>query len=292
MMVMRNMFRTFETIKDKVWTRINNWKNTFLSQARKEVLLKSVVQAIPTYAMNMFWLTHRTCKDIASLIAKFWLSHMQKDTIIDWKKWDFLGETKSHGGLGFRDLEAYNKTLLTKQIWRLVENPISLAGNILKSKYFSHSSILSAKQGYNPSQLWRSFRDAIPLVKASMLWRVGNGRKIHIWNDIWLPTHTTFRVQSPIKILKGNDLVENLIDHDTKTQDKHLVNRIFNDAEAQTICNIPLSAFGATYRVTWWPARNETFLVKSAYVLEKENGRKDLGESSKPKSKEMFWTAI
>lgn len=48
---------------------VNNWKNTFLSQARKEVLLKSVVQAISTYAMSMFLIPQKTCKDIASLMS-------------------------------------------------------------------------------------------------------------------------------------------------------------------------------------------------------------------------------
>lgn len=34
---------TFEYIKDKVWSRIAKWKNTFLYQAGKEVILKSIV---------------------------------------------------------------------------------------------------------------------------------------------------------------------------------------------------------------------------------------------------------
>lgn len=72
MLMGRNRYRTFKAIKDKVWTRTNNWKNTFLSQAGKEVLLKSVVQAIPTYAMSLFKLTRKTYRDITSLTAKFW----------------------------------------------------------------------------------------------------------------------------------------------------------------------------------------------------------------------------
>lgn len=35
MVVGRNRYRTFEAIKDKVWTHINNWKNIFLIQASK-----------------------------------------------------------------------------------------------------------------------------------------------------------------------------------------------------------------------------------------------------------------
>lgn len=85
-----------------------------------------------------------------------------------------FGGKKSHGGLSFRDLEAFNKELLAKQIWRLVENPNSLVDIALKSKYFLHSSILNAKMGHITSQIWQSFSEALPLVKAGMLWRVGD----------------------------------------------------------------------------------------------------------------------
>lgn len=71
MVVGRNRYRTFEIIKDKVWSHINNWKNIFLSQADKDILLNSMVQAILTYAMSMFKLPHCTFKEITSQMAKF-----------------------------------------------------------------------------------------------------------------------------------------------------------------------------------------------------------------------------
>lgn len=46
----------FKSIKDKVWKKLNDWKLNFLSQARKEILLKIVVQAIPTYSISAFQL--------------------------------------------------------------------------------------------------------------------------------------------------------------------------------------------------------------------------------------------
>ena len=38
----------FNYIKDRVWNKINGWAGKFFSRADKEVLLKSVVRAIPT----------------------------------------------------------------------------------------------------------------------------------------------------------------------------------------------------------------------------------------------------
>jgi hypothetical protein len=37
-----------------------------------------------------------------------------------------MGLNKDSGGLGFQDLENFNEALLTKQGWRLVQNPTSL----------------------------------------------------------------------------------------------------------------------------------------------------------------------
>lgn len=145
------------------------------------------------------------------------MESQNKDFGIHWKQWAILGEAKSIGGLDFRDLKAFNKTLLAKQILRLIENPDLLEGQFLKSKYFSSSGILNGKLGHNHFLLWLSFKDSIPLIKASLFWKIGDKRKVHVLSDNWLPVPTTYRVHSLIKILDSNALVASLIDHDTKS---------------------------------------------------------------------------
>lgn len=50
---------------------MNGWKEKFLSQARKVVLLKAVVQAILTYTMNVFKLPKTLCREINIMMSKF-----------------------------------------------------------------------------------------------------------------------------------------------------------------------------------------------------------------------------
>lgn len=64
-------YETFEAIKDKVWVRLDNWKKNCLSLASKEIILKSIVQAIPTYAMSLFQLSKKLCDIIKSTMEKF-----------------------------------------------------------------------------------------------------------------------------------------------------------------------------------------------------------------------------
>ena len=42
----------FEYIRQKIKNRIDSWYNKYLSQAGKEVMLKEVITALPTYAMS------------------------------------------------------------------------------------------------------------------------------------------------------------------------------------------------------------------------------------------------
>ena len=58
-------------IKERVWHKLQGWKERLLSQTGKEVLLKAMVQAIPTFAMSCFKLPTGLIQDIEKLIRKF-----------------------------------------------------------------------------------------------------------------------------------------------------------------------------------------------------------------------------
>ena len=47
---------------------MQGWKEKLLSQARKEVMIKAVVQLIPTYSMSVFHLPFGLLKDIEAMI--------------------------------------------------------------------------------------------------------------------------------------------------------------------------------------------------------------------------------
>ena len=48
----RNKKASLNFIKERMWNKLQGWKEKLLSQAGREVLLKAVVQAIPTFAMS------------------------------------------------------------------------------------------------------------------------------------------------------------------------------------------------------------------------------------------------
>lgn len=97
-----------------------------------EVLLKAVIQAIPTYTMSIFQLPKSLCRRINSLMTKFWWGHKDNYSRVAWLSWNKISRSKDEGGLGFREIEVFNQALLAKQGWGLVKNPNSLVRRIFQ----------------------------------------------------------------------------------------------------------------------------------------------------------------
>jgi hypothetical protein len=182
-LVGRSKKRTFANICGRVKARLDGWKEKFLSQAGKEVLIKAVVQALPTYCMSVFRLPQSLCKSLNSLISHFWWGHKTNQGRVHWMSWERMGAPKNRGGMGFRDLEVFNLALLAKQGWRILTNPSSLVARVMKEKYHPRAEFLEATVGRRPSFVWSSIIKAKHLLQNAMGWRVGNGANIKIWGE-------------------------------------------------------------------------------------------------------------
>lgn len=71
-----------------------------------------------------------------------------------WIAWDKLATPKFVGGLGFKDIESANNSLLGKLGWRIHENPDSLLAQVLKGKYFSDCFFMESGPKKGSSHGW------------------------------------------------------------------------------------------------------------------------------------------
>uniref|UniRef100_A0A453N7T7 Uncharacterized protein n=1 Tax=Aegilops tauschii subsp. strangulata TaxID=200361 RepID=A0A453N7T7_AEGTS len=153
----------FQLLINRIVKKTSGWKEKLLSAGGKDILLKSVVQAIPTYAMPFF--------KIPKTIVKESLMRCRISG----------GETRSTtGGMGFRDIHCFNLAMLAKQAWYLLESPDSLCATILRAKYYPHGDLLNTKLKKNSSFTWQSIMAGVNSLKHGYIWRVGNGKNISI----------------------------------------------------------------------------------------------------------------
>ena len=174
---------------------------------------------------------------------------------------------KAQGGMSFRNLQAFNKAMLAKQLWRILQNPNSLVARVLKAKYFPTGDILNANLGSSPSYSWRSIHNSLGVVRKGTQWRVGNGKLIHIWEDKWLPTPSTYNVISPPNDMPQFSMVFSLIDPVTNWWRVDMVRVTFLPFEADLILRIPLSHNLLEDKIIWIGNNRGDFTAKSAYHI-------------------------
>ena len=252
---------------ERIKQRLKGWMEKHLSLGGKEILLKAVAQAIPVFAMSVFNLPKGVCKEITDVIAQFWWGDDEGDKKMHWYTWWKLCYPKSEGGMGFRDLHSFNLAMLAKQIWRLVTNPDSLCAQILKAKYYPNGSILQAGPKNGSSFTWQSIVAAIPTCKRGIIWRVGSGDNINIWNDPWVPSSIDKRVITP-RGLSVLTKVSELICPITGMWDEQMLIDNFNPVDVDRIMRIPLNTQSFDDFIAWHLDTRGIFSVKSAYHAE------------------------
>lgn len=104
------------------------------------------------------------------------------------------------------------------------------------------------------------------MVQNGSRWRVGNGRLIHIWEDKWLHTPTTYKVISPPRPFDDFPMVSALIDEDTKRWKVETLKSLFLPFKVETILNIPLSHNLLEDKIIWVGNKKGVFFYKKCVL--------------------------
>nr|XP_051229849.1 uncharacterized protein LOC127347725 [Lolium perenne] len=151
----RSKMGAFKYIKDRIWSRIQGWLERLLSAGGKDVMIKSVVQAIPIFSMACFKLPKGLCQCINTMIRKFWWGCREGERKPSWVSWKDMCKPKHMGGLGFRDIRTVQSSSFGKARMAHSTKP-----RIVE---------LTGTQGKG-------------LVK-----RIGDGEATNPWTEQWLP---------------------------------------------------------------------------------------------------------
>ena len=83
----RSKKQIFAEIKEKVGKKLVGWKGKLLSMGGKEILIKAVAQAIPSYTMSCFPLPMSLCEYFKRDLRSFWWGQKQQESKIAWVGW-------------------------------------------------------------------------------------------------------------------------------------------------------------------------------------------------------------
>ncbi|XP_019155928.1 PREDICTED: uncharacterized protein LOC109152735 [Ipomoea nil] len=269
----RNRKVVFSYIEQKLKQRFGSWNKRLLSMAGKEVLLKSVAQAMPTYTMSIYLLPMTLCVSLERLMNRYWWGKSNVVDGIHWLAWDKMCVPKKYGGMGFKRLHEFNLALLGKHGWRLLTSPDSLVARIFKARYFPNTAFYEATLGGNPSYVWRSIMASQDLVRSGCRRRVGNGRMTKVWDHPWLPDpHDPF-VHSDQPTQLPDLMVADLIDHDQGIWKQDLILQLFIPRDANLILQTPVCV---DFKDDWYWSGD----IRGIYTV--KNGYKQLGEINGP----------
>ncbi|CAJ2647159.1 unnamed protein product [Trifolium pratense] len=264
----RSKKATFNFIKDRVWKKINSWSSKCLSKAGREVLIKSVLQAIPNYFMSIFLLPSSLCDEIEKLMNSFWWGHSgTQNKGINWLSWDKLSMHKDDGGMGFKDLSAFNLAMIGKQSWRILTSPNILIAKLYKAKYFPNCNFLDSSLGHNPSFVWRSICNSKFLIRAGCRWRIGDGNNIPLWNENWLADALPLEPINHNNLMYSGFTVSDLMENDSKDWNVRRISSMFDQTSVARILATPLYPSVSDDRRLWRGESKGEYSVRSAYRI-------------------------
>jgi ribonuclease HI len=285
----RSTSEAFEFMPNRVRGLIGTWSGREASSAGREVLLKSVAQAVPTYSMSCFLLSKITCKKIKTPISNYWWGGSADSKKIHWQSWERLTYPKALGGMGFRDLRNFNKAMLGKQGWRLMTNPESLCARVLKGRYYHDGQFLTSTRKKHSSHTWRAILAGREVLSQGLIKRVGDGNSIDIWNDRWIPHHFGGKPLTP-RDGQPAVLVADLISPSGHWREDFIWQH-FIPVDANAILSIPVRP---QYEDIWaWePEKYGVYSVRSAYRLLDAARIRDAEDDAAGGSEDVAWKKI
>ena len=125
----------WEPIINKFEARLNKWRQRSISMAGRITLINVVLTALPLFYMSFFRTPSAVINKLISIQRRFLWGDNQEGRKIAWVAWSQVCAAKERGGLGVKDITAFNKALLIKWKWMMFHYPDQLWNRILTSKY-------------------------------------------------------------------------------------------------------------------------------------------------------------
>ena len=159
-----------------------------LSLAGRAILVRSVLRALPIYAMSVLLLPAGTIQEIEKRRrALFWSGQETTSGSNCEVAWDLVCAPFANGGLGFLSLPHMNFCLLLKHISKLHDEQVSGETRYMISKYGWSTTNDVGMSDNQHTPIWKDIMKGLTLFGDSTRVSIGNGVTTPFWLDLWLP---------------------------------------------------------------------------------------------------------
>ncbi|XP_026419676.1 uncharacterized protein LOC113315626 [Papaver somniferum] len=227
LLIGRNKIKAFTSLIQSFGYRLKTWKGKTMNHSARTVMVKHVLNTLPTYQMGCFRIPKTMIDQMDTIQTHFWWGHSSNRACND-------------------------------------EN--SLCMQIVRAKYGKNGSLLHLdKLKDDSSWLWRSIYAGIEIVQQYSMWIVQLGTKINIWLHNWIIGFNSPPVPIVgLSSLLSYTLVCDLFLPGTRIWNEPLISSIFNQDTSTAILNMLIPSTGEDYLI-WKPDRKGKFTVNSAY---------------------------
>jgi len=147
----------------KIANKISAWTASSLSYAGRAELIKTVLQGTECFWLSILHVPNAVIEKVYRMGRHFlWNS---KSALVAWKE---VCLPKKEGGLGFKNLYAWNSALLSKEIWNIHSKKDSLWVKWVNHEYFSVHSLWDRQEKKDDSPLLKKLQRIRDLLKVKM----------------------------------------------------------------------------------------------------------------------------
>ncbi|XP_026383991.1 uncharacterized protein LOC113279510 [Papaver somniferum] len=263
---------TFEPLVSKFGNKLSSYRSFYVNSAGRIVLSKNVLAAIPNYSMGISKLLKGVTNQISRIQRAFWWGHETSTRKCHFISWDKVEKAKENGGLGLRNMQQVNISLVSNLVWRFLTCIYASWVQLYKSKYLQSLSFWDCDPKPGGSKTWRDMLSVRNLFTNNCVWFIGSGCNIHIWNDPWIPNVPGFR---PTKLPDSRVQVETVSDLFIQGQNQwniELLLQVFPQDQVEEITNIYIPRDDQVMdKLVWLKTPSGNFTSKSCYKLQADN---------------------
>ncbi|CAJ2634610.1 unnamed protein product [Trifolium pratense] len=275
---------TWSPILDVMKKRLSIWNGRHLSIGGRVTLIKSVLSSLPLYFFSFFKAPACVIKELVCIQRQFLWSGGLDSNKMCWVSWDQICQPKENGGLGIKNLELFNSSLLCKWKWRCLNDTESPWYDLLRFRYGSLVANFLYGEGRDnlkhASIWWRDLWCLGGMDNANWFGNnvssiLGDGNDISFWKDQWIGT-ASLRVMFPSLYVKstlpdGHFSTMGMWERDTWKWKFEWTTEL-SDIESETVHDLLLildqvrPSRETRDRRRWKPHKDGFFTVNTAYT--------------------------